>query len=142
MFIFRGWEGKASAPTIAPHCTRVGDLPKLLMEGIVVWPAMNVNPLLPQLKPHTQANRQSHCGRSTPCGKETEQGVFCILYDFNCPPVSSKWNVQSVLLLHGKAIYQWTHHKVVQKFGSLPVWQAGANQQPSCSILPPGFTPK
>jgi len=31
---------------------------------------------------------------------------------------------------------------VVQEFGSLPVWQAGVNQQPSCSILPPGFTPK
>jgi len=61
---------------------------------------------------------------------------------FDCPPASSKWNIQSVLLLHGKAIHWWTHHKVVQEFGSLPVWQAGVNQQPSCSILPPGFTPE
>jgi len=34
--------------------------------------------------------------------------------------VSHWWNVQSVLLLKGKAIHQWIHHKVVQELGSLP----------------------
>jgi len=53
-----------------------------------------------------------------------------------CPPVSRWWNVQSMLLLHGKAIHQWIHHKVVQEIGSLPVWQAGVNQQPSSSNAP------
>jgi len=37
----------------------------------------------------------------------------------NCPPVSRWWNIQSVLLLHGKAIHHWMHHKVVQEIGSL-----------------------
>jgi len=39
---------------------------------------------------------------------------------FNCPPVSSKWNVQSVLLLHGKDIHHRIHHKVMQELASLP----------------------
>jgi len=53
-----------------------------------------------------------------------------------CPPVSVWWNVQSVLLLNGKAIHQRMHDKVVHEIGSLPVWQAGVNQQPSCSDSP------
>jgi len=51
----------------------------------------------------------------------------------NCPPVSKWWNIQSMLLLHGKAIHHWMHHKVVQEIGSLPVWQAGF--KPAAQLL-------
>jgi len=58
-----------------------------------------------------------------------------------CPPVSSKWNVQSVLLLHGKAIHQQAHHKVVQELGSLSD-KLGSTSSPAAPRLPPGFVPE
>jgi len=36
-----------------------------------------------------------------------------------------------MLLLHGKDVHHWIHHKVVQEFRSLPIWQAGVNQRQS-----------
>jgi len=61
---------------------------------------------------------------------------MCACMCVDCPPVSRWWNVQSVLLLNGKAIHQRMNRKVVQEIGNLPVWQAGVNQQPSCSNSP------
>jgi len=62
----------------------------------------------------------------------------------NCPPVPNNGTSnQCACSTERPSISGYIPTMVrMLEFGSLPVWQAGVNQQPSCSILPPGFTPK
>jgi len=73
--------------------------------------------------------------------QQREQLVVCMCV--NCPPVPNDGTSnQCACSTERPSISGYIPTMVrMQEFGSLPVWQAGFNQQPSCSILPPGFAP-